>query len=451
MAVLLNFSLLQNPPTRSYAYDPLYRLTGVTDASAAVLEGYTYNATGDRLSKTYQGATDTYAYADPLTSHRLQAVDGVARSYDLNGNLLDRGGLPKFTFDERNRLSSVYWFYDYDPPGTSSRVQHKGAQSIAGGEDPKFASITQWIDYAYNGRGERVGKVETPFVISQQRGFAYDEGGRLMGEYGNDGFTPSAEYIYLDATPIAYVTGGQVYYVETDQLGTPRTVIAPGTTTATDKVVWKWDYLGSAFGEDYPDEDPDGDGENFTFNLRFPGQYFDAETGLSYNLNRDYESATGRYIESDPIGIDGGINTYGYAIESPLVYSDRWGLSSECTECDAQNSGANSGSGGGDDPGPEPGLEGVYPELFIIPLARAGSLAGAARRGGAALLNKCKNIRCKLPEIHDDHHTFGWPFNRKMCHLQLNCWIKGIKGSQFTIRIPFPCDGGGIPGFKDQR
>ena len=57
-------------------------------------------------------------------------------------------------------------------------------------------------------------------------------------------------------------------------------------------------------------------------NLRFPGQYYDAEMGLHYNYFRDYEPVTGRYIQSDSIGLQGGANTYRYANTSPIVYQD---------------------------------------------------------------------------------------------------------------------------------
>ena len=103
----------------------------------------------------------------------------------------------------------------------------------------------------------------------------------------------------VDSIPVAYVTGGVVYYIETDQLGAPREVVQPSFTRGiSDTVVWKWDYFASnsAFGENAPSV------QTVTFNLRFPGQYFDAETGLNYNYFRDYEPGTGRYVESDQIG-----------------------------------------------------------------------------------------------------------------------------------------------------
>jgi len=71
----------------------------------------------------------------------------------------------------------------------------------------------------------------------------------------------------------------------------------------------------------------DEDNNTFTLNLRFPGQYFDKETKTHYNINRDYNPVTGRrYIQSDPIGFDGGINTYLYANANPLVNVDESGL-----------------------------------------------------------------------------------------------------------------------------
>lgn len=68
--------------------------------------------------------------------------------------------------------------------------------------------------------------------------------------------------------------------------------------------------------------------------MRLPGQYFDTETGLHYNYYRDYEPGTGRYIESDPIGLGGGINTYAYTNSNPLDSIDSRGTISFGPSCD---------------------------------------------------------------------------------------------------------------------
>jgi RHS repeat-associated protein len=85
-------------------------------------------------------------------------------------------------------------------------------------------------------------------------------------------------------------------------------------------------FPGSAFGEHAANDDVDGNGVKEDFNLRFPGQYYDAKTGLFYNYFRDYEPQTGRYIESDPIGLEGGVSTYGYVGSRPLWAFDPHGL-----------------------------------------------------------------------------------------------------------------------------
>jgi RHS repeat-associated protein len=94
---------------------------------------------------------------------------------------------------------------------------------------------------------------------------------------------------------------------------------------ATGTTVWRWDQA-EPFGNNPADEDPDGNSVAFDLPLRLPGQRFDAETALHYNYFRDYDPSLGRYGKSDPIGLDGGMNTYVYGDDRPVERSDFLGL-----------------------------------------------------------------------------------------------------------------------------
>jgi len=132
------------------------------------------------------------------------------------------------------------------------------------------------------------------------------------------------EFIWMDDLPVGVLSGANetLAYIEPDHLGTPRVVVDPTRNVA----IWKWPLSNDPFGESAPQQDPDGDGTQFTLNMRLPGQMWDAESGLSYNYFRDYDSGTGRYVESDPIGLKGGISTYTYSLDSPIVRKDAAGL-----------------------------------------------------------------------------------------------------------------------------
>ena len=121
----------------------------------------------------------------------------------------------------------------------------------------------------------------------------------------------------MDGIPVANVdmsgSTSSIAYVTADQLGTPRAISNSSSTTER-----QLPYQGNPWGEVAPTS------TGYTYNLRFPGQYYDAETGLSNNVNRDYDTNSGRYIQSDPIGLLGGIIG-----GSPLANNDPLGLQAQ--------------------------------------------------------------------------------------------------------------------------
>ena len=106
-----------------------------------------------------------------------------------------------------------------------------------------------------------------------------------------------------------------LYFVHVDHLNTPRLV-----ANDAQQAVWRWDQQ-EPFGVNVPDENPSSLGA-FEFPFRFPGQYSDKESNLFYNYFRDYDAYIGRYLASDPIGIEGGLNTYAYVDGDPISRYD---------------------------------------------------------------------------------------------------------------------------------
>ena len=116
----------------------------------------------------------------------------------------------------------------------------------------------------------------------------------------------------------------EVAYIQPDHLGTPRVVIDPVRNLS----LWEWSSKSEVFGNQAPNSDPDGDGVAFELALRFPGQQATDASGLFYNYQREYDPAVGRYSQSDPIGLRGGISTYSYVSANPASLIDPKGL--EC-------------------------------------------------------------------------------------------------------------------------
>ena len=272
--------------SESYRYDPLYRLASVDDPSGQAIEAYTYNKTGDRLSKTGNGlATGNYGY-QPGT-HWLTSIGTASRTYDANGNTTG------------NAFAGEAWGYGYNGRNRLAVVQRNG--------------VTVGT-YIYNSLEQRIAKTAEQVTTR----FAYGEGSQLLAEQSGSAIR---DYLWLDSIPVGILDGAgnsSLAYIHADALGTPRAV-----TSNAGLIIWRWTYASNAFGETRP-----AYVNGYLMNLRFPGQYFDVESGLSYNVNRNYESMTGRFMQADLLGFDAGQSSlYAYVNGLPLDGIDPLGLS----------------------------------------------------------------------------------------------------------------------------
>ena len=260
---------------KSFTYDTLDRLASGTGSWGSL--GWTYDGVGNRQTQT-NGGTSTYAYQTGTT--KLTGITGAgsaAFTFDLNGNTATENAR-QYTYNQNQRLIQVV----------------DGAMTAG---------------YTYNGNGQRVKKVVSGVMTI----FHYDQRGQLIGESNSAGAV-TAEYVYLNSAPLAKIEGSSVYFYHDDNLGTPQKL-----TDSTGAIVWSADY--KPFGEATITV------STITNNLRFSGQYYDAETGLNYNYFRDYNPIIGRYIEADPIGIEEGVNhLYAYVGSNPIMRIDPQGL-----------------------------------------------------------------------------------------------------------------------------
>ncbi|MEF3062308.1 RHS repeat-associated core domain-containing protein [Ralstonia solanacearum] len=270
---------------QTFGYDDQDRLTSYLPANSS--QSYSYDANGNRTGQTVGGNSYTQT-VDPASNRQTASTGPTAtrNSYDAAGNLTS-DGTTTYSYSDRGRLASV------TKSGTTT-------------------------SYLYNGLGQRVVKSGSNVPTGATR-YVYDEAGHLLGEYDQSG-NAIQETVYLGDTPIATIKSGTAYYVYADQIDTPRVI-----TDTNNLMVWRWDQT-DPFGAMLPDENPASLG-TFTYNPRFPGQVYDAETGKHYNANRDYDPASGRYVQSDPIGLNGGQwSTYGYVDGGPVSSVDPDGL-----------------------------------------------------------------------------------------------------------------------------
>jgi len=200
--------------------------------------------------------TDEYAYVtqSDLISTVTEGSTEYDYTYDANGNI---------TSDDRHT-------YVYNEQNQLFRVLN--GQTVLG-------------EYTYNGKGQRVKKIASSTTI-----YHYDLMGNLIQETDGSG-NVIASYIYAGINRIAKVEpNGTVYYYHNDHLGTPLAM-----TDTSGNIVWKAAY--NPFGKAEVDQS-----STVTNNFRFPGQYYDAESGLHYNWHRYYDPGTGRYMTADPLG-----------------------------------------------------------------------------------------------------------------------------------------------------
>ena len=276
-----------NSLSLSQTYDNQYRISSII-AGSALYRTYAYDANGNITSIVDSVDPTAAVPLDPLStyiyengSNILTEITGTASTVftsDPNGNTIAENAR-SYVYDSLNQLIGVW----------------DGSTLIA--------------QYTFNGIGQRIKKV----TAAGTKIFHYDSSGHIIAETDGAG-QMLAEYIYLGDQLFAMIRPGEaVYYYHNDHLGTPQVL-----TDASGNVAWKAAY--APFGKVQISVSAV---EN---NFRFPGQYFDSETGLSYNYRRTYDFNIGRYITADPIGLRGGINPFVYAEGNPINEVDPEGL-----------------------------------------------------------------------------------------------------------------------------
>jgi len=253
--------------TESFGYDDQSRLVSVQ--GGAENEAYQYDANGNRIAQTVNGTSMNIVYDSG--SNRMINAGGVTFAYDAMGNSTVANGISRWQFDPFNRMTTAFGnTYYIDPLGQRLMKSVSGATTY----------------------------------------FAPDEGNHLIAENDSGMWV---DYLWLNGRLIARMHGGQVEDIHVDQLGRPEAM-----TDASQNLAWR---VGNT-----PFSRWMGTNNVVPLNIGLPGQYFDAELSLWNNGYRDYFPWVGRYLESDPIGLVGGVNTYAYVHGDPINYSDLLGL-----------------------------------------------------------------------------------------------------------------------------
>ncbi len=262
-----------------YQYDRLDRLVQATQP-AEPPELYTYDALGNRLTSADVAGVWSYN-----ANNALLGYGSVALEYDPNGNPT-----------RKSVAGEILFQYVHDVSNQLVRVERADGSTVA--------------QYGYDPFGRRLWKevsgVKTFFAYSDEGLVGeFDASGRAIRSYG---YAPGSAWT---SGPLFQTSQGKSYWYQNDHLGTPQKL-----TDTSGRVVWAATY--ESFGQAVIGL------AHIENNLRLPGQYHDAETGLHYNWHRYYDPRTGRYLSTDPLG--DGLNPYAYGRNNPLAWVDPQGL-----------------------------------------------------------------------------------------------------------------------------
>ncbi len=257
-------------------------------ALGQAVEHFSYDKVGNRLTDAKTG-TNQWSYNQ---NNELQSFDTTSFKYNLNGQMTEK------------TVNGTKTYYSYNLDGRLKEIKDNSSQVIA--------------QYEYDPFGRRTKKYlpqtnETIYFYYSDEGLIaeYDETGQLIQSYG---YKPDSDFTtdpVFTHKPDFNDAEGYAYYIN-DHLGTPQKLI-----TNTGRKIWE--ASEDAFGNTIITNN------EFNNPLRFPGQYTDDESFLRYNYFRYYDSQLGRYIASDPIGLNDGLNTYGYVYQNPINFSDPTG------------------------------------------------------------------------------------------------------------------------------
>ncbi|MFK5894611.1 MAG: RHS repeat-associated core domain-containing protein, partial [Pseudomonadota bacterium] len=296
-----------------YIYDAVNNVDSITDNVG--LHDYNYNGFNELTQAIHPAGsgltTENYSYNK--VGNRETPADATAYDYDSNNRITKSPGVASYVFDDDGSMTS----------NSNGEVYNYNKLS----ELINYTNGSTTVSYKYDPFGKRLNKT----VNGVTTWFLWDRS-KLLTEYNNSG-QQQKRYTYLPDryTPTQIADSNGIYDVHTDHRDAPMLL-----TDSAKNIVWSAQY--EAFGKAIINEDVDGNGAMIVFNHRLPGQYFDIESDLYYNRYRYYSPSLGRYITSDPLGIDGLIeeldedfitqdtNLYPYVINNPLKYVDPFGL-----------------------------------------------------------------------------------------------------------------------------